>query len=388
MASATGLLILVSIAGLALAPHVASGGEFATFCEPFSIQLDPASDTGRAIDNVTNDTTPTFSGNLNNTGCSKVELLGSVDNFMVKVGENIVSGDSYSVTSTHNFAGTSEAGDTHNFRVRGVGADENGNSSDQNIVIDDNRPEAPSIPDLVPTSDTGVSNGDNLTHDTTPVFRGTGEQPRLISPPVSVQVGYLAPCSSGPNCIYALSSNTPDQAGHWRGSNASPLPTNADYDVVAYQIDAAGNAGPVTDSVKVSILPPPMCQGQPATIIRTAASETINGTTGADVIHAFGGDDTINGKGGNDLVCAGDGNDTVNAGEGADRVRGGPGGDRLRGDPGNDKLYGEAGADTLSGGQDGDDLDGGSGADECIGGPNAAANPDTAVQCEQTSGVP
>jgi Ca2+-binding RTX toxin-like protein len=71
------------------------------------------------------------------------------------------------------------------------------------------------------------------------------------------------------------------------------------------------------------------CNGQPATIFGTNASETVQGTSAPDVIVALGGNDKIFGRQGNDVICAGPGNDTA---------RGGPGFDKIAGELGSDNL--------------------------------------------------
>ena len=47
-------------------------------------------------------------------------------------------------------------------------------------AVDDGPPQAPSVPDLQPGSDTGSSSTDNLTADTTPNFGGTGENGAIV----------------------------------------------------------------------------------------------------------------------------------------------------------------------------------------------------------------
>ena len=100
------------------------------------------------------------------------------------------------------------------------------------------------------------------------------------------------------------------------------------------------------------------CKRKTATVVGTAAGETLTGTSGPDVVAALGGNDTIKTQGGNDLVCAGDGRDTAN---------GGAGRDTLLGQDGKDTLKGSVGKDTLNGGQGKDTCVGGSGDDKAPG---------------------
>jgi hypothetical protein len=122
---------------------------------------------------------------------------------------------------------------------------------------------------------------------------------------------------------------------------------------------------------------PQQCNGRPATIVGTAAGETINGTSGDDVIVGLGGNDTINGDGGFDIICGGLGNDTINGGPGNDEiwggrgndtVRGGAGDDFIRGNRDNDVLYGNEGNDTVRGNLGNDRLFGAEGTNLLHGG--------------------
>jgi hypothetical protein len=88
------------------------------------------------------------------------------------------------------------------------------------------------------------------------------------------------------------------------------------------------------------------CDGVPATITGTNASELVTGTPGNDVILA--GNDTINAQGGNDRICGDTGNDNVIAGDGNDRLLGDDGNDVLLGGHDDDAIDGGAGADTAS----------------------------------------
>ena len=111
------------------------------------------------------------------------------------------------------------------------------------------------------------------------------------------------------------------------------------------------------------------CGGLPATIVGTAAADTLNGSSGVDVILALGGNDTIHGNGGSDVVCAGPGADRVYGDAGADRLYGQGGRDSLFGGEGNDRLFGQGGNDAINGEAGNDRLVGGPGTDTLVGGP-------------------
>jgi uncharacterized protein (DUF1501 family) len=109
------------------------------------------------------------------------------------------------------------------------------------------------------------------------------------------------------------------------------------------------------------------CAGKTATIVGSAASETLRGTPGDDVIVGLGGNDLIYGGGGNDLICAGPGNDAAFGGDGNDGLYGDGGDDELRGDAGDDRVRGGGGNDRIYGGRGADNLRGNKGADQLFG---------------------
>ena len=128
------------------------------------------------------------------------------------------------------------------------------------------------------------------------------------------------------------------------------------------------------------------CNGLPATIVGTEASEAITGTSGPDVIHGLGGNDQIRGLSGDDVICGGSGKDLLRGGKGDDVLRGNRGSDLLIGGGGDDVLYGDWGNDVLRGNWGSDHLIGGRGTDRCDGGPPTKG--DTASGCESVRGVP
>jgi Tol biopolymer transport system component len=104
--------------------------------------------------------------------------------------------------------------------------------------------------------------------------------------------------------------------------------------------------------------PTAVCHGKVATIVGTAAGETLTGGPSADVISGQGGKDTINGLDGKDTIC---------------------------GDAGKDRLNGGKGKDLLDGGKGNDKLNGGKGKDTCVGGKGKK---DSGKQCEKEKKIP
>jgi Tol biopolymer transport system component len=201
---------------------------------------------------------------------------------------------------------------------------------------------------------------------------------------------FLRDLVAGTTTRVSLSSGG-EQGNGWSGFGS----ISADGRYVTF-ISIASNLVPGANGglfVRDRLGVPPLCDGQPATIVGTAAADTLTGTPGRDVIAGLGGNDTIYGRGGDDLICAGSGADVISAGAGEDRVQTGPGHDRAFGGDGLDQLFGSAGTDVLSGGAGNDKLWGGLGDDTLIGGIGTDAcygGPGTDAQtgCETILGVP
>ncbi len=128
--------------------------------------LDAASDTGTSTsDDITSDTTPTFSGT--SEANATVQLLADA----VVVGTGVASGTNWQITS-----GVIAAG-VHSFTAIQTDAAGNGPSPESaglSVTIDTAVPAAPTALDLATASDTGASNSDNITSDTTPTISGSG----------------------------------------------------------------------------------------------------------------------------------------------------------------------------------------------------------------------
>ncbi len=132
--------------------------------------------------------------------------------------------------------------------------------------------------------------------------------------------------------------------------------------------------------------PPPLCNGQPATIVGTDGADVLVGTEGDDVIVGLGGRDIIRGNDGNDMICGGadndqisgdagwdtlfgeDGSDQILGGAGNDLIRGGTGNDKVTGGDGDDRIFGEDGRDRIEGNAGNDRIVGGNNNDRLIGG--------------------
>ncbi|MDJ1179647.1 Ig-like domain-containing protein, partial [Roseofilum sp. BLCC_M91] len=93
------------------------------------------------------------------------------------------------------------------------------------LVIDTTAPAAPSTPDMTAATDTGSSNTDNITNDTTPTFTGTAEANSTVTLTSSVDG--------------TVGTTTADGAGDWT-LTASTL-TEGNHNITATATDTAGN---------------------------------------------------------------------------------------------------------------------------------------------------
>ena len=186
-----------------------------------------ASDSGRSSsDRVTNDTTPTFSGD-STTGAIGVTLYdGSTE-----VGGNTASSWSYTVTSSELADGVHSM----TARVSDTAGNLSSASSIRTVTIDTVTPEAPAAPVLAASSDTGSSSTDGITNDTTPTFTGTNESLAIVAlHDVADQVG----TSTTTGSTYSVTSSAM---------------SNGDHTVTTTATDVAGNLGPASESTTITI---------------------------------------------------------------------------------------------------------------------------------------
>ncbi len=191
---------------------------------PFTGGLDAASNTGSTADNITKDTTPTFTGTVE--AGSTVVLIINNQNYLATV-----TGTSWSVTAPQLVDGE------YSYILRATDIAGNSVELNQSIVIDT---QAPAITGSLSTiSDSGFSNSDKLTKVTTPEFNGTTQ------PGASVVL-----------TIGGISYNaTVDAAGNWTAkvNNALPEGTQS-YTITA--TDVAGNSASLSDSIVIDVTAP------------------------------------------------------------------------------------------------------------------------------------
>jgi hypothetical protein len=193
--------------------------------------LDAASDTGlSSTDNITNDSTPTFAGSV--TPNDIVRLFVGITQAS---SDTTTGGGTYSIIP----GVLSNGGHAITTRFEDLAGNLSGTSPTLNVTIDTVAPAAPTAaPDMLASSDSGISSTDNLTNDTTPSF--TGSRPtntivRLFDETSHVELG----------ADISLVSGTYDIT-----STARP---DGQTNVQAVFEDVAGNRSAASEVIKVFI---------------------------------------------------------------------------------------------------------------------------------------
>ena len=186
--------------------------------------LTDASDSGSADDDdLTNDTTPSFTGTAEANAAISLRSNGS------QVGTGTATGGNWSITSSTLAEGARS--------ITIVATDTAGNtatSASLPVTIDTSAPAAPSAPDLISLSDSGTSNTDNLTNDDTPSFEGTAESGSTVT---------------------LFRDGNPHETGSSDGdwSVTSGALADSGYVFAARATDVAGNNSPLGATLSVTI---------------------------------------------------------------------------------------------------------------------------------------
>ncbi|WP_436322591.1 Ig-like domain-containing protein [Vibrio cidicii] len=198
---------------------------------PSTPDLAASSDTGTSnTDNITNDTTPTFSGTAE-SGSTVTLYSDQVGGGATSIGSATATDGNWQITTDELAAGV-----THAITAKATDSANNvsNSSSALSVTIDNTAPSAPSTPDLAASSDTGTSNTDNLTNDTTPTFTGSGTTGDTVTLVSNVDGTIGSALVSG---------------GVWSITASSAL-TAGDHTITARATDAAGNTA---DSASLAI---------------------------------------------------------------------------------------------------------------------------------------
>ncbi len=187
-------------------------------------------DTGISnIDQITNDTTLIFIGSAEPNSTVEIFIDGSSVGTTTAIGSGLWSFDHTGTTLGEGVYG-----------VRARSTDAAGNigtfSALLNVTIDTTAPAAPSTPDMTAATDTGSSNTDNITSDTTPDFTGTAEANSIIE--------LFAGATS-------VGTTTADGSGNWT-ITASTLAAG-NHNITATATDVAGNTSVASSALPITI---------------------------------------------------------------------------------------------------------------------------------------
>ncbi|SIT93566.1 gliding motility-associated C-terminal domain-containing protein [Pontibacter indicus] len=117
---------------------------------------------------------------------------------------------------------------------------------------------APSVPDLLSSSDTGISNNDNITSDNTPTFSGTAT------------AGYTVTLYSGGSVV---GTTTADGAGNW--SITTTTLADGAHIMTAKAVDGTGSQSPASAALTVTIdttAPNTTITGSPAAVTNATSA--------------------------------------------------------------------------------------------------------------------
>jgi len=206
------------------------------------IDLVAASDSADPTDNVTTDTTPTFTGAAD--AGTTIRLFAGVD----LVGSTVAVNDAWEITSSVLTDGT------YAMTVESEDAAGNVSSSDPlEVVIDTTAPVTPLLA-LVAASDTGASSTDNITKDNTPTFLITGEAGTAVTvlrgstDVASGVIGLdgtveLTPTSELLDGSEAMTVVSTDQAGNTATSDELVVTIDTTMPQPGIDLDAASDSG-------------------------------------------------------------------------------------------------------------------------------------------------
>ncbi len=222
---------------------------------PGTPDLASGSDSGTSdSDNITKIASPQFTGTC--TDGDTLNLSSNVDGAL-NPSNTACSGGSYNITLTSTLTQT-----THN--ITATASNVNGTSPPSGVLgvtIDTTAPGQPGIPDLSAGSDTGSSNTDNVTSDTTPQFTGTCESGSVVTQ-ISSTNGSLSPTGSCSGGAYDITVST--------------VLSQDSHDFTATQADVAGNTSAPSGILEVKIVTPTLAL-------------SVSGNTGSDAVTSSGG---------------------------------------------------------------------------------------------------
>ena len=189
--------------------------------------LTAASDSGVSnTDNITNVTTPSFTGTAE--AGSIVTLLDGAS----VIGTTVATGGTWTITASTLAAGSHS--------IAAEATDLAGNMSATSVALAttiESAIAAPSMPDLIAELDSGVSNTDNITNVTKPTFTGTAA------------AGSTVTLYDG---VVALGTAVATVTGAWSIATTSAL-ANGGHSITAKAADVAGNVSVASGTLSISI---------------------------------------------------------------------------------------------------------------------------------------
>jgi subtilisin-like proprotein convertase family protein len=207
-----------------------------------SVQFAAGSDSGRsATDRITNVIQPTIIGQVIQAAPETVELIDVTNpNSPVVVGQGTTTtSGSFSIQvnpGVYLNNGTTDGVKT--FEVEALHVPNPSNTVLFTWTLDTTPPATPAAPQLLASSDSGFSNSDHITDDTTPTFSGTGEPDAIV---------LLYNGSATP-----VGTDEVNTTGSYTVQVSNPL-TDGSYNMTVQLVDVAGNSSKIS-----AIMQPPL----------------------------------------------------------------------------------------------------------------------------------
>jgi|GEM_PF-3023375 len=150
--------------------------------------------------------------------------------YTVQAGDDDSDGITIGALSANGGTIRDAAGNSANPTLNSVG-------SAAGVLVDTSPPAAPSVPDMTAASDTGASDSDDITSDTTPTFTGTAEANSTVT--------LYSDASS-------VGTTTADAGGNW-SITAAPALAEGTHTVTAKAADTAGNVSAASGGLSITI---------------------------------------------------------------------------------------------------------------------------------------
>ncbi|MDB5204565.1 MAG: hypothetical protein JWP09_593 [Candidatus Taylorbacteria bacterium] len=203
------------------------------------------SDTGLSdTDNITNFGSLTFEG-----PCTDGDIITLYNDGVVTGSPQTCAGSLFSIISD----ATADGVNLFKYKASTVAGKSSGFSPALSVTVDTTSPNTPSIPDLAPGSDTGVSNTDNITSNTNPTLTVSCDEAGDTVSMYDSGTGLDTSTCDGSSAVFNLS-----------------FAEGAHY-LTAQQSDLAGNSSALSDSMTLTIQTTPL-------FVTNVTSNTPDGT--------------------------------------------------------------------------------------------------------------